>query len=127
MGDITSSNLIKAGIEPDIVVFDQKKLRKEVDSMTRRVIENYLANLVTVENPPGKITSQLWKVVSNSLKSSERVKIKVIGEEDLAVVPFIAEGDSDTVILYGLERKGVLVSVNAELKKKVKELLEKMV
>ena len=55
------------------------------------------------------------------------VKIIVEGEEDLAVTPFVMEGDSDTVVLYGLMDKGfVLLKVNKDVKEKVRKLLEKM-
>ena len=73
------------------------------------------------------ITKELWEVIKESLKVKGPVKIIIDGEEDLAVTPFIMEGDSDTVILYGLLNKGfVLVNVNKSVKEKVRKLLEKM-
>jgi len=80
-----------------------------------------------VKNPPEMITKELWEVIKESLKVKGPVKIIIDGEEDLAVTPFIMEGDSDTVILYGLLNKGfVLVNVNKSVKEKVRKLLEKM-
>jgi len=80
-----------------------------------------------VKNPPGVITKEFWEVIKESLKVKGPVKIIVDGEEDLAVTPFVMEGDSDTVILYGLFDKGfVLVNVNKDVKEKVRKLLEKM-
>jgi len=127
VGDVISANTLKAGIEPDIIVFDLKKHRKEVDGKTRRLLENFTGRIIKVENPSGMITKEFWEAVKNSLKSDEPVKIIVEGEEDLAVTPFIMEGDCDTVILYGLMDKGfVLVNINKDIKEKVRKLLERM-
>jgi len=127
VGDVISANTIKAGICPDIIVFDLRRSRKEVDKETRKLLENFRAKIMRVKNPPGLITQEFWKVIRESLDSNGPVKIIVEGEEDLAVTPFIMEGDSDTVILYGLLDKGfVLVNVNKDVKEKVRKLLEKM-
>lgn len=127
VGDVISANTINAGIEPDIIVIDLRKSRKELDSKTRRVLENFGGKTVRVENPPGVIKSKFWEVIKESLQSNCPVKIIVEGEEDLAVTPFIMEGDSDTVILYGLMEKGfVLVNINKDVKEKVRKLLDRM-
>ncbi|MBL7169889.1 MAG: GTP-dependent dephospho-CoA kinase family protein [Candidatus Aenigmarchaeota archaeon] len=127
VGDVISANTIKAGIKPDIIVFDQKKYRNRVDAKTRRILDNYPGKLVRVKNPPGTITKELWRAIRRVLESKETVKIQVEGEEDLAVAPFVMESDSDTVILYGLMDQGfVLVNVNKDVKEKVKLLLERM-
>ncbi len=127
VGDIISANTIKTGINPDIIVFDLKRYRKEIDKETRKLLESFRGKILRVKNPSGIITKEFWKTVKESLESTEPVKIVVEGEEDLAVTPFIMEGDSDTVILYGLMDKGfVLVNVNKSVKEKVRKLLERM-
>jgi len=104
-----------------------KKYRKEIDKETRKLLENFRGKILRVKNPSGKITKEFWKTIKQSLESAEPVKIVVEGEEDLAVTPFIMEGDSDTVILYGLMDKGfVLVNVNKSVKEKVGKLLDRM-
>jgi len=127
VGDIISVNVIKAGVCPDIIVFDLKGYRKDIDVKTRRILESFEGKILRVKNPPEMITKELWEVIKESLKVKGPVKIIIDGEEDLAVTPFIMEGDSDTVILYGLLNKGfVLVNVNKSVKEKVRKLLEKM-
>jgi len=98
-----------------------------VDAKTRRTLENFSGEILRVENPKGTLTNKLWDAVKTSLNLSSPVKIIVEGEEDLAVTPFIIEGDSDTIIFYGLKDKGfVVVEVNKKVKEDVKKLLEKM-
>ena len=73
------------------------------------------------------ITKEFWEVIKESLKVKGPVKIIVDGEEDLAVTPFIIEGNSDIVILYGLLDKGfVVVKINKDIKEKVRKLLKRM-
>lgn len=127
VGDIISVNVIKAGVCPDIIVFDLKGYRKDIDVKTRRILENFKGKILRVKNPTGMITKDFWEVIKMSLKVKGPVKIIVDGEEDLAVTPFIMEGDSDIVILYGLFNKGfVLVNVNKYVKERVRKLLKKM-
>ena len=127
VGDVISANTIEAGIDPDIIVIDLKKSRKEVDTKTRRTLENFMGKIFRVKNPVAMITKEFWETIKQSLKEKGPVKIIVEGEEDLAVTSFIMEGDIDTVILYGLFDQGfVLVKINKDIKEKVRKLLERM-
>jgi len=127
VGDIISSNAIKDGISPDIIVFDLKGYRKDIDVKTRKILEDFEGKTFRVKNPPKMITKEFWEAIKESLEAKSPVKIIVDGEEDLAVTPFIIEGNSDTVILYGLLDKGfVLVNINKYIKEKVRKLLKKM-
>ncbi len=79
-----------------------------------------------VNNPPGNVTDELQELVRKSLKEKSKVKIFVKGEEDLAVFPFILESPINTVILYGLKDKGVMVKVSKNIKNECKKLLRYM-
>ena len=104
-----------------------KKHRREVNKRVKKVLENFPGKVIRVENPPGTITKELWAAAKSSLKTPSDVKILVEGEEDLSVAPFIIEGDSDTVIFYGMKDTGfVLVEINKEIKDKTKNLLKKL-
>lgn len=124
VGDVVSYNAVKAGLNPDIVVYDLRKRRVPVDRKTEKLLESFKAKKFVAKNPPSNITAELWDRVKKSLKLKSNVKIFVKGEEDLAVLPFILESPIDTVILYGLKDKGVIVKVNKKIKKECRELLK---
>ena len=126
VGDVISFNLIKQGIEPDILVFDEKEKRKDVEPNVRKTLHGFKGKFFIVRNPPSHITHNLWRVVKESLRQNEPVKIFVDGEEDLAVLPFILESDEDTVILYGLFDKFVVVEIDKKLKNKCSKLLNRL-
>ena len=124
VGDVISYMLISAGIIPDIIVFDKKERRRKIMSEIEELLEGLDVPKLSVKNPRGNITPELWNTVKEALKFEKSVKIFVSGEEDLAVIPFIIECDEGTLILYGLVDEGfVLVEVNKDIKKKCKELL----
>lgn len=119
--------MIKAGFRPDIIVYDLKRYRKDIEKDTRKILENFPGKIFKVRNPPSMITQEFWDIIQESLELRKPAKIVVEGEEDLAVTPFVMEGDMDTVILYGLLDRGfVLVEIDKDLKDKVKKLLEQM-
>jgi len=119
--------MIRAGFDPDIIVYDLKRYRKEIEKDTRKILENFRGEIFKVRNPPSTITNEFWDIIKESLELKRPAKIIVEGEEDLAVTPFVMEGDFDTVVLYGLMDKGfVLVEIDKDLKDKVGKLLERM-
>ncbi|MBD3155485.1 MAG: DUF359 domain-containing protein [Candidatus Aenigmarchaeota archaeon] len=119
--------MIGAGFEPDIIVYDLRRYRKEVEKKTRKILESFRGEIFKVRNPPSTITKEFWNAIKESLELGKPAKIIVEGEEDLAVTPFIMEGDYDTVVLYGLLDKGfVFTEIDKDLKDKVGKLLERM-
>lgn len=126
VGDIVSFSAIKAGLKPDIVVFDGRVERSQVGQEITDVLEGYKAKKITVTNPPGHITSELWDVVKSCFPVKKRFKIFVKGEEDLAVLPIILEAPNGTV-LSGLPGKGiVLLEINEKVKNICRKLLKQM-
>ena len=126
VGDVVSFNLIKSGIKPNVIVFDEKCKREATDFDIKKTLVDYEARLMIVKNPASHITPQLWKAVKDALKSEEPVKIFVEGEEDLAVLPFVLEAEEGTLILYGLEGFVVAIRVDQEIKKVCEDLLKRM-
>ncbi len=126
VGDGVSYNAIKGGLNPDIIVFDFKNMRLSVDEKTKTLFKKFKGKKLVANNPPSNITDDLWGVVKKSLKEKSKVKIFVRGEEDLAVFPFILESSINTVILYGLKDRGVMVKVSKNIKNECKKLLKYM-
>lgn len=126
VGDIVSFSAINAGLKPHIIIFDGKVERSPASQEVTDVLEGYEAKKITVANPPGRITSELWKAVKSCFPFKKRVKIFVRGEEDLAVLPIILEAPGG-VVLSGLPGKGiVLLEINEKLKNICSELLKQM-
>jgi len=126
VGDVVSYNAIEDGLNPDIIVVDLKKMRVPVDEKAKALFRKFKAKKITVRNPAGNITDELQKAVKGSLKEKSNVKIFVNGEEDLAVLPFILESPLNTVILYGLKDKGVMVKVSKRIRNECRKLLKYM-
>jgi uncharacterized protein (UPF0218 family) len=124
VGDVVSYNAIEDGLNPDIIVVDLKKMRVPVDEKAKILFKKFKAKEITVRNPAGNITDELQQAVKESLKEESNVKIFVNGEEDLAVLPFILESPLNTVILYGLKDKGVMVKVSKRIKNECRKLLK---
>ena len=122
VGDSASYYLIKHGLEPNMIIIDGKERRK----MFGKKIE-FHGEEVKAENPPGHITVDLWKAVENSVPrlKEERIKIRVKGEEDLAVLPCAIHLPLGSYIVYGHFDLGlILVKLNKDRKDRAKALLE---
>ena len=118
MGDITYLNLINSGISPDLVVIDLKTKRK-------KKLEQDLKKATKVNNPPGRITHELWSEIKKKIRKGGIILVE--GEEDLAVLPCILEAEEGDILLYGQPGEGVVkVNINKETKEKARKLLKLM-
>jgi GTP-dependent dephospho-CoA kinase len=127
VGDAVSYGAIKNGLSPDIIVFDFLEKRRPVSENIRQTLGEFKGKDIFVRNPHGNITSELYDAVRKSLETEGKVKILVSGEEDLAVLPFILESRTNTVILYGLRDRGMVrVKVNKKLKDECRKLVDSM-
>lgn len=111
IGDVTSENLVKANIIPQICIIDNLNERKPVQNNL-----DHTDNIIYVNNPAGCLTEELEDKINYSLEnatSENPIIIIVDGEEDLAVLPCVLNAPDDTYILYGQPKEGVvLVCVN---------------
>lgn len=112
VGDTVSKTLINNSIIPDLTILDNKTMRrraKPVSFMTEKSIE--------VTNPPATITSEAISAIQNSLETSKRTKITVVGEEDLLTLIAIMYAPENAIVVYGQPYEGIVV-VKATLTKK---------
>ncbi len=131
VGDETSYNLIENGVEPDIIVVDNKVNRLPFKKKILFKGRNY-----KVINRPGSISKNLWNTVRYAIETGGKIRISVLGEEDLAVLPFVIMAPVGSLVLYGQPnlifegegiREGIVaVYVDLEKKKDVVNLLKKM-
>jgi hypothetical protein len=132
VGDVVSYFALKAGIEPDIVIFDARTKREEVDheflEKINALTEEYAE--IEVSNPQAVISLELVEGLVEAVNAAgegKKVKIFVRGEEDLATMPLIAILPENSVILYGLPGRGVIVlEITRDKKLLILDVLQKM-
>ncbi|OGS43645.1 MAG: hypothetical protein A3K76_04285, partial [Euryarchaeota archaeon RBG_13_57_23] len=108
VGDVVTVTLLQMKLEPDVAVFDYKTQRSE-DYKSKERIANMSGRLVKVESPAGRITPALWKAVRDAVRSKDRVKIEVVGEEDLASLVAIVYAPDGAHVIYGIPKRGLMV------------------
>jgi uncharacterized protein (UPF0218 family) len=124
VGDVTSLNVNGNGITPDLAIYDGMTERREMTQFA-----SYVRNMgwepVDVVNPAGTITAELTEAIENALSGREKKVIRVIGEEDLAVIPCILLSREGTNIIYGLPGEGMMLIVtDSTIKRRTEELFE---
>ncbi|SMD30238.1 DUF359 domain-containing protein [Picrophilus oshimae] len=117
VGDVTTENLERAGLDIFIEVVDLKTKRGEKTY-------NHRENSISIENRPGTISLSLIRAIESSIKSNKKTRIEINGEEDLAVIPIIFYGDINTLVVYGVPDTGMAcIFINTEIKSMVTDIL----
>lgn len=117
VGDASYEHLLNVGVKPHLAILDFKVKRKPYKKYPAKV---------SVANPPGFITGQLWETLAQNLDSGGIIGVE--GEEDLAVIPAVLEADFEDVVLYGQPDEGmVYIKVDEDIKEKIAMLLKIMV
>lgn len=125
VGDKTTEEILKKGINPKICVYDGKIKRKSIKIPD--VIKKFNAKMMEIKNPPGNLTEEGFNAIEFALKSDSNFKIKVDGEEDLITLAAITLAPMDSLVLYGQPDEGVVVvKVDSGSKLKVKNILNEM-
>ena len=121
VGDFVAANLISAGLFPDIVVVDGKTLRAVVEPVEHGLKE------IHVPNEAATINAEAWLVLRAAVTLKRRVAVVVEGEEDLLVLPLLAEMPIRSVIAYGQPHEGlVVVTVSEEKREWARAFLNRM-
>ena len=127
VGDMVTTSLLEVGIEPDIMIFDFKTQRGPCDADTIRRLHMADGGTIKVENPPGRLTAELWNAIAKSSKSNKSMKIEVKGEEDMASLACIEIADIGDCVIYGIPDEGIsAIRIDDEVKKIVRAILLKM-
>lgn len=122
VGDATTEKLLSLNITPDIEVVDGLEMRRK----RNLPISNYKTK-INVNNPPGCLTSESIRAVSDALISKMPVRILVDGEEDLFVLPILALYPFGTVVVYGQPFNGLVINyINNDNRKNAISILNKM-
>jgi uncharacterized protein (UPF0218 family) len=122
VGDTVTENLHARQVKADIVVTDNKTLRRKVEPQrfqNRKVIH--------VQNPQGLITQQAIEAILFALKSKELVHMLVEGEEDLLTLPMVLYAPEGALVLYGQPHRGIVaVKVTSKKRAEAQEIWSKM-
>lgn len=123
IGDATTEKILSYGIIPSLQIVDaqEKRVKREPPK-----VSNLSTNL-SCKNPAGEITEQSIETIKQAFESKPPVRITVEGEEDLLVIPACIFAPENSIIMYGQPNEGlVIVSINDEIKKKTKSILDAM-
>ncbi len=122
VGDFTSKNILDAGLEPDLVVVDNRVMRSEVPPLDFGERQK-----ITAINQAGTIDPSAWIALGEAVILKSRLSVIVEGEEDLLVLPLISLTPIGSLIVYGQPREGmVVVEVTKEIKGWVEDFLSRM-
>lgn len=123
VGDATTQKLLEYGLVPSIQIVDgQEKRVKRTPPQYSESTTN-----LTCKNPAGEITEESIDTIKKALKSKFPVRITIMGEEDLLVLPVCLFVPDGTIVLYGQPNEGmVIVKVDSAIKHKAKSILDSM-
>ncbi|MEM3000260.1 MAG: DUF359 domain-containing protein [Candidatus Bathyarchaeia archaeon] len=121
VGDVVSRNLYEHSMAPQLLITDNKNMRKRIKPRV------FAVKLLHVKNPPGSITEEAMAAIKSALESSESTQIIVDGEEDLLTLAVVLYAPIGSLVVYGQPREGVVaVKVTAEKKVEAAEILKVM-
>ncbi|MEK7518103.1 MAG: pantetheine-phosphate adenylyltransferase [Patescibacteria group bacterium] len=130
VGDVTTKIFNELKLNQNISVIDFKVARKKEFSNLLQLGFSSKIKVINAKNPAGRLTPSLFsKVISIfSLYKNERVVLKIEGEEDLAVLPFILIAPLNSIIFYGQPAQGLVrVEVSEENKEKTYGLVSRAI
>lgn len=122
VGDIVSAHIVKEGISLDVLLVDNKTMRKPIQPIVVDVDQTLYA-----KNPPGAITDEAWTAIKQAIEQKGRTKLVIDGEEDLLTVVTVLSAPDNAFVVYGQPHVGiVVVKVTAETKEKMRGILDSM-
>jgi uncharacterized protein (UPF0218 family) len=126
IGDDCSYSLIKAGIMPDIVVYDLRIKRRDVIGSVRDALRKFDDGEVIVHNQAGVIMDELVESIKDAIEKGTG-KILVKGEEDLAALVAMMYAPDGALVVYGQPDEGaVLVKMDGEMRDRAVRVFESM-
>ena len=122
VGDIVSQRMIEHGLSLNVLIVDNKTMRKPIQPIMVDVDQTLYA-----ENPPGTITDEAWAAIRQAVEQKGRTKVMVDGEEDLLTIVTVLSAPEDAFVVYGQPHVGiVVVKVTEETKEKMRRIVDAM-
>ncbi|MFB0561567.1 MAG: GTP-dependent dephospho-CoA kinase family protein [Candidatus Lokiarchaeia archaeon] len=122
VGDVVTRNLIELELVPDISIIDGKTLRTTNENVN---VPNSIQ--MKAQNPAATISAGIWDTLKKAYESDVPIELFIEGEEDLLTMPAIILAPDKSFVIYGQPKEGiVIVEVNENKRKEVKEILSQM-
>jgi uncharacterized protein (UPF0218 family) len=123
VGDRTTEKMMAFDIIPSLQIIDnyEKRIKREPTK------NNNTYTKFTCNNPASEITSQSIDIIKKAFTSKTPVRLTVIGEEDLLVIPVCIYAPENSIVMYGQPNEGlVIVKITPEIRNKTQRLLDLM-
>ncbi len=131
VGDVVTKSANELSVQNNLSIIDFKIERKKVFSQIIDLGFKGSEKVVSVNNPSGSLTPELFSSVIqvfDSKSSKSRKIILVNGEEDLAVLPVLLAAPLGFTVLYGQPKEGVvLIEVTEEVKDKAYDIIGRFI
>jgi len=122
VGDIVSRNMIEYGVSLNVLIVDNKVMRKPIQPITVDADQTLYA-----KNPPGAITDEAWTVIRSAIEQKGQTRVMVDGEEDLLTLVVVLSAPEDALVVYGQPHRGiVVVKVTEETREKMWRIVDAM-
>lgn len=122
VGDIVSMHMLNSGLSLDILIVDNKTMRKAISPI---VVDT--KHTLHAKNPSGTITDEAWNAIRTAIKLEGLKKIIIDGEEDLLTIVTVLSAPKDALVIYGQPNVGVVVvKVTEQKKKDMQNIVEMM-
>jgi len=123
VGDRTTEKMIDFGIIPSLQIIDnqEKRVKREPAKSNHSYTE------LVCNNPAAEITLQSIDTIKKAFVSKSPVRLTVMGEEDLLVIPVCIHAPANSLVMYGQPNEGlVIVNITPEIRNKTQRLLDLM-
>jgi uncharacterized protein (UPF0218 family) len=122
VGDMVSRNMIQGSIPPDVLIVDNKVMRKPVQP-----IEIDTKHILYANNPPGTITDEAWNVIRRAIEKKGQIEVVIDGEEDLLTIVAVLSVPENAIVVYGQPHVGiVVVKVTEETRENMRRFVDAM-
>lgn len=122
VGDVVSRNMSEYGISLNVLIVDNKVMRKPIQPITVDTDQTFYA-----KNPAGTITDEAWTAIRRAIEQKGKTKVMIDGEEDLLTVVAVLSAPEDSLVVYGQPHVGiVVVKVTEETREKMRRIVDAM-
>jgi len=122
VGDVVSRNMIEYGVSLNVLIVDNKVMRKPIQPITVDADQTLYA-----KNPPGAITDEAWAAIRSAIEQKGQTRVMIEGEEDLLTLVAVLSAPQDAMVVYGQPHVGiVVVKVTEETREKMRRIVDAM-
>lgn len=122
VGDVVSQNMLEQNIKPNIIIVDNKVMRKSSEPIRTTVKKR-----ICVKNPAGSLTAETWAAIEEALRFKQPTQVFVEGEEDLMTLVAVLKAPKNSLVVYGQPHEGIVaVKADKAIKERVRKLVDAM-